>query len=259
MLPSLGLLSKICVLISFILSILCLFAGSQQNFLQDASVMTLNTSASRPTSAIKAVETGSATDLGLRDFYSVYVLAYCEGYFVDGHRNVTSCSDRSAVFAFNPSDVFSSELDPGFNVSDIDWPDTITDDFSVMETTTKAMSVLYIIGAGATGMTLLMEILVTSASAGARQAMMAHLFFTVLSFVCLGISSSVASVIAVKFVELINRHGKDYGITATGGDKFLSMTWAAVCLVFVTVVISVITLPPGGGSPAPAEKEAEGA
>lgn len=137
----------------------------------------LNTSASQPTAAIKAAKSSSASDLGLRDMYSVYVLAYCEGYFVDNHRNVTSCSDRSAVFAFNPANVLSNELKAGFNVSDINWPDTITDDFSVMETTTKAMSVLYIMGAGATGITLLMEILRTSA--GGRPSMMAHLFFTV--------------------------------------------------------------------------------
>lgn len=65
----------------------------------------------------------------------------------------------------------------------------------------------------------------------------------------------MASVIAVQFVDLINRHGKNYGITATGGEKFLAMTWAAVCLIFVTVVISVMTFPPGGFSSPPADKE----
>jgi hypothetical protein len=143
----------------------------------DESSLKLNTSASEPTFAIKAIKGSSAADLGLRDFYSVYVLAYCEGYVNGGQRNVTSCSDRSAIFAFNPSNVLESELNPGFNMSDIDWPDTITDDFSVMESTTKAMSVLYVIGAGATGLTLLMQILLTQA--GGRPSMIAHLFFTV--------------------------------------------------------------------------------
>lgn len=40
MFPVLGLLPKVCALISFILTVLCLFAGSQ-NFLQDASIMTV--------------------------------------------------------------------------------------------------------------------------------------------------------------------------------------------------------------------------
>lgn len=73
---------------------------------------------------------------------------------------------------------------------------------------------------------------------------------------CLGVSSSVASVIAVQFVELINRHGATHGIAATGGSKFLGMTWSAVVLLFLTVVISVITLPSGTVVPAP-EKEVD--
>lgn len=56
----------------------------------------------------------------------------------------------------------------------------------------------------------------------------------------------MASVIAVQFVDLINRHGKNYGIVAVGGSKFLGMTWSAVVLLFFTVVISVITLPASG-------------
>lgn len=133
------------------------------------------------------MKSASATELGLRDFYSVYVLAYCEGYFENGSRNVTFCSERSAAFAFNPSNVLESELNPGFNVSDIDWPDTITDDFLVMETTTKAMSVLYIIGAGATGITLLMQVLLTQA--GGRPSMITHLFFTVVCLPSISVKS----------------------------------------------------------------------
>jgi hypothetical protein len=125
--------------------------------------------------------------LGLKDFYSLHVLAFCEGSLnEDGHRNVMSCSDRTAPFAFNPARVFSTEFQPGFNVSDIDWPETITDDFTVMETTTKAMSVLYIIGVASTGITFLMEILLTQA--GGRPSMIAHLLFTV---VCNGVSLMV--------------------------------------------------------------------
>lgn len=66
----------------------------------------------------------------------------------------------------------------------------------------------------------------------------------------------MASVIAVQFVNFINRHGQDYGIVAKGGSSFLGMTWSAVVLSFLTIVISVITLPASGGS-AVSEKEIE--
>lgn len=165
---------------------------------------------------------------------------------MNGTMDVTNCSKHRAPFAFNPTKVFSTEFKAGFNISDINWPESISDDFLVMEITAKAMSVLYIIGVAATGISFLMEILLTQAAG--KPSMFAHLFFTVLSFVCLGVSSSVASVIAVQFVNLINRHGEDYGIIATGGTSFLGMTWSAVVLSLLTVVISVITLPSSSGS-----------
>jgi hypothetical protein len=55
-------------------------------------------------------------------------------------------------------------------------------------------------------------------------------------------------VIAVQFVNLINRHGQDHGIVVKGGSSFLGMTWSAVVLSFLTIIISVITLPAAGGS-----------
>jgi hypothetical protein len=61
----------------------------------------------------------------------------------------------------------------------------------------------------------------------------------------------------VQFVNLINRHGESYGIVAKGGISFLGMTWSAVVLSLLTVVISVITLPTNYSSPVSSEKEVE--
>ncbi|EEA21001.1 hypothetical protein TMatcc_001007 [Talaromyces marneffei ATCC 18224] len=257
MIFTLNTISKVFALVSFILSMLCLFAGSQNSVLQNASVMMLDTSASQPTSAIQSAVNSTTADLGLKDFYAIHVLSYCEGTFKragEGGLNLTSCSKRKAPFAFNPTKVFSTEFKAGFNISDINWPDRINDDFEVMEMTAKAMSVLYVVGVAATGVAFLMEILLTQA--GGKPSMFAHLFFVVLSFVCLGISSSLATVIAVQFVNLINRHGQEYGLVAKGGGSFLGMTWSAVMLSFLTIVFSVITLP-SSASPPVLEKEIE--
>lgn len=225
----------------------------------------------------------------MQDFYSVYVLAYCSGHYtVDdygGHRTITNCSRTSATFAFDPDKVFT--LRRGFNTSDVFWPQSIRDDFAVIQSASKAMAIIYIIGVHATGITSLISILQTQYKA--RASVIAHLaFITVslffflfvssfvfirrievaecdtmvqLSFVSLGVASSVASILSVKFVELINRHGQGSGISATTGHKFLGMTWSAVGLLFLTVVITVVTLPSDGvpkKSPAVAvEKKAE--
>lgn len=109
----------------------------------------------------------------------MHVLTYCEGDFLDGTLEVTNCSKRRAPFAFDPAKVFSAEFKAGFNISDINWPESITNDFVVMEMTTKAMSVLYILGMAATGISFVMEIVLTQA--GGKPAMFAHLFFAVVS------------------------------------------------------------------------------
>lgn len=102
---------------------------------------------------------------GVHDFYSVHVMSYCEGYFEPSasislgnphpKRKVTGCSNRTALFHFEPSEALSRDLDPGVNLSGINWPDAIDDDFSVLEVTSKTMTVLYCIGTGATGVAVL--------------------------------------------------------------------------------------------------------
>lgn len=107
------------------------------------------------------------------------MLTYCEGNFAaaDNNSQVAKCSKRTAPFAFRPTDVFASEFNAGYNISDIDWPMSVTDDFNVMQVTTKAMSVIYIIGVGASGTAFLMEILFTQF--GGNTVMFLHLFLVV--------------------------------------------------------------------------------
>lgn len=153
--------------------------------------MKLDTSASQPTSAIHSAVNSTTADLGLKDFYAIHVLTFCEGNFKragEGGLNVTSCSKRRAPFAFDPTKVFSAEFKAGFNISDINWPDSINEDFEVMEMTTKAMSVLYIIGVAATGVAFLMEILLTQA--GGKPSMFAHLFFVVVCHPFIAVQST---------------------------------------------------------------------
>lgn len=158
----------------------------------------LDTSASQPASAIQSAVNSTTADLGLKDFYAIHVLTYCEGNFKtagEGGLNVTRCSKRKAPFAFDPTKVFSAEFKAGFNISDINWPDSINDDFEVMEMTTKAMSVLYIIGVTATGVAFLMEILLTQA--GGKPSMFAHLFFVVVCHPFKAVQSTKSNVICV--------------------------------------------------------------
>lgn len=125
----------------------------------------------------------SASEMGVKDFYSIHVMSFCEGYDINlpggaTTRNVTYCSKRSAIFEFDPSRVLASDMNSGFNISDLTWPSTIDDDFKFLSATTKAVSTLYVIGATATGIKVLMELFLLTAGGG-RPSMLAHLLLTV--------------------------------------------------------------------------------
>jgi SUR7/PalI family. len=128
-----------------------------------------------------------AREVGIYDFYAIHVISYCEGYFqtktsATGDftvRNVSSCSNRTVLFHFDPSDVLSRELNAGVNLSDLNWSDAIDDDFQVLSVTTKTMAVLYCIGTGATGLAFLAGAWLVFA--GGRNQAITELFLSMVS------------------------------------------------------------------------------
>lgn len=64
--------------------------------------------------------------------------------------------------------------------------------------------------------------------------------------------------IAFQFVNLINYHGKPSGVTARYGNQFIGMTWAAVGLLLVGGVASLLFVLVDRSRPDPSpEPEAE--
>ncbi|KAG9936736.1 hypothetical protein KCV05_g1338, partial [Aureobasidium melanogenum] len=135
-------------LAAFVLTMLCIFAGSKSDFMQDYSIVTLNTS--RIGTNIFNATTGSsdsdsnifesiwdnlpssidsslnsdikslAQELGVHDFYSAHLLNYCEGYYTPSsipnttatkpsiRQNVTYCSTRTSFFHLDPTTAFQT-------------------------------------------------------------------------------------------------------------------------------------------------------
>lgn len=58
-------------------------------------------------------------------------------------------------------------------------------------------------------------------------------------------------VIAFQFVHLINSHGRESGVSAIYGEQFLGMTWAAVGLLLVGSVTSLMFVLVDHGRPGP--------
>jgi hypothetical protein len=106
-----------------------------------------------------------ARAINIHDFYAAHILNYCEGYYEPNatvepghkkpHENVTSCSNRTALFHFDPTKIIEQELKPGVNLTDIKWPSQIEDGIRVLEAAGKAMFALYCIGIGFAGIGLI--------------------------------------------------------------------------------------------------------
>jgi hypothetical protein len=56
----------------------------------------------------------------------------------------------------------------------------------------------------------------------------------------LTIASAIASHVAIKASNIINKYGTDIGVAAYKGGKFIAMTWAATVLVLVASVAWVV-------------------
>ncbi|KAJ5081717.1 hypothetical protein NUU61_009981 [Penicillium alfredii] len=231
--------------IAFIITILCLFAGTQKNFLDTVDVLTLYTP-----------ETSDAA----HKFYSVHVMSYCQGTLSTpdpgsgASRNVTKCSGRSIPFSFDPTQAWPKEITQG---PELAWPRVISDDFHAFRLTSQAMAVLYCIGVATMGVVLLVRVWMTLKPK--PQQGLLEFGFLVLGTLSISIASIIATVLAFEFVALINAHGKGSKVSAKYGEKFLGMTWAAVGLLLVGSLASFVNVFVRGSAPTPAPKEAEDA
>ncbi|TIA28343.1 integral membrane protein-like protein, partial [Aureobasidium pullulans] len=144
-------------LAAFVLTMLCIFAGSKKDFMQEYAIVALNTSrigtnvfnttsstdsdsnifesiwdnvTNSIESSLNDKINSFAQDLGLHDFYSAHLLDYCSGYYTptdlpnatvsksDIDQNITYCSNRTSFFRFNPTTALEQELNKtGLNIT----------------------------------------------------------------------------------------------------------------------------------------------
>lgn len=99
--------------------------------------------------------------LGVKDFYSAHVLTYCEGAYQpdptdpNASKNVTHCSERKALYMFDPKDIMAKELVGGVSLEDLKWPDALDDGIRSLRAALKAMFIAYVVGIAVTGLTII--------------------------------------------------------------------------------------------------------
>jgi len=268
----------LCVIVSFILALLCVFAGSKTGFIEDAHILTLNTSRighfsktisvqndgssggslldgikQNITSGINSIIGGAeniagdiandiAKDLGIHDFYTAHVMNFCEGFYKGNATkgvamNVTSCSKPKGMYSFDPTAILQKELRKGVSLKDIKWPEKIQDGLRALSTAARAMFVLYMIGIATTGLMIFTSL---AGLSGSRLLSIINFLLGNLAFLSLGIASAIATAIATKSSNIINKYGADIGIAAYRGSKYMAMTWAATALAFVAALAWVV-------------------
>jgi hypothetical protein len=179
-------LTLACSIAAFILSMLCLFAGTSRSFLQNADVMTLNVSqigqqdvfnttseaddnflddlfntAQEAANDLIGDAAEAVTDrLNISDFYSVHIMNYCQGEFEPNgtargaSKNTTECSERNALFHFDPAEIIEENLPGDITLEDLRWPDEIDDAINAVRAASIAMFVIWCIGIGFAGLNI---------------------------------------------------------------------------------------------------------
>ncbi|KAF4768954.1 hypothetical protein HAV15_008874 [Penicillium sp. str.  len=69
---------------------------------------------------------------------------------------------------------------------------------------------------------------------------MMELFSIILSTLCVGAASFIASIISSEFVYLINNDGNPYGVSASHGDSLSNISWIATSIQSLLVIESLI-------------------
>ena len=162
-------------------------------------------------------------DLGLKDWYSIHLLDYCEGYYVPNKTNSSVAPDG-----------VPAPVSPGMkiakNVTSCT-KHTIASDFDPK----VALLILYYVGSALTGLSLILSCI--SAFRFGWAGPFINVVLSLLAFFFLGVASALATGISVEAAKLITSLGKDFGIAAYKGSNFFKLTWTATALMLMNAVI----------------------
>lgn len=204
---------------------------------------------------VSAVAGAITEELGIEDFYSAHMLDYCFGQYIpaeapnatvsskDIHKNLTGCSNQTAMFWFNPNDILEKALNKsglGITLDDLEWPEDIQRGLDALRLVSITSFVLYCIAIALIFLSLVAA--VPALFASGRLAACLNLIVVILAFLAIGLASALVTAVIVKGGDLINEHGKDIGVGAKKGSKFMGLTWAATVLMFFTMIMWSIEL-----------------
>jgi len=268
----------LCCAAALILSFLCLFAGHKQGFMEDYSLLTLNSSLLGET-ILEENRTSSnpilnllneipneiserindkigelTAKLGIEDWYSAHMLNYCYGQYEPGEvanatlkeddiwKNITGCSAQKAMYKFDPTAIIEEALNKTtgqkVTLKDLKWPEDIDNGIRALNALMAAMFVLYCIAIGLIFVAFVAAVFAILASG--RLSACVNFLVAVLAFLAIGLASALVTAVIIKATDLINKYGNDIGLEASWGSKFLTLTWVATGLMLIVVLAWVV-------------------
>lgn len=274
----------LCCTAALILSFLCLFAGHKPSFMTDYPIVTLNTSRlaegvvnrtmnsdSNPLSSlwdkvpdsikdhVDSAASAASDKLGIEDFYQAHLMDYCYGQYTpselpnatvaasDISKNITGCSNQTAMFHFDPKKIIEDALaksGTGVTLEDLNWPDDIDKGIDALRIISVAAFVLYCIAIALIFVSLGAAVVALFLSG--RLSACLNWMVGILAFLAIGLASALVTAVIVKGGNIVNEKGNPVGVEAQRGNKFLALTWAATGLMFVTLVIWCVEICVGG-------------
>ncbi|KAH0290672.1 hypothetical protein M436DRAFT_41631 [Aureobasidium namibiae CBS 147.97] len=266
-------------LAALVLTLLCIFAGSKPSFMQDYSIITLNTSrigqnvfnttaSTNSDSNIfsqiwdnvtNSIESSINTDihsfakeLGLHDFYSAHLLDYCEGYYTptavpnatlsksDIGINVTACSNRTSFFHFDPTTALQRELNKTGTGITLEELHWPSAVNSGIRALRIAQKAAFLLYCISAGLIILATAFsLLSFFVHGRLSAFVDILLWTLAFFAALLASAITTAVAVKAAHVVNEHGRDVGVTAKRGGKFTALTWVATGLCGLNVFVWV--------------------
>ena len=189
-----------------------------------------------------------AAELGIHQWYSLHLMDLCEGSYSPNatekgaKKNVTKCSNQTAMYHFDITGELNSELEAGklhINLSTISWPSEIQDGINALNAAMDATFILYAIGIAAAGLAILTTVVAFFLS-GSRAVSFGNWGLASLSFLALLIASIIITILQQKFTNIINKNGNEIGVYAYKGVKYLILTWVAAAVMFVAAAAWVV-------------------
>jgi hypothetical protein len=191
-----------------------------------------------------------AKNLGLHDFYSVYVLNFCEGKYTpdqvhtnalssSNFKNITGCSNGTFTFNFDLRKTLGlgpdNDRDHSAGVPKSSWPAEVDGGMRALETVPRIMSVVYCISL--TFITIALTLAVLGILFSGRLSACINIVASFAAALAITVASILATVIGKNTAELINEERAGINIGAQKGTKFLHLTWAAtVCMLIASCI-----------------------